>query len=100
MVIDSTGSLMKKLKLPNGELCPHLFLHQCLTKIDKSTYVPFCQMVSAVQNTNAISYWLFEFLRIGSEHNRSFPVPKEVITDFNRALLGGVARAFARKYSI
>lgn len=40
------------------------------------------------------------FLRIGSEHNRSFPVPKEVNTDFNRALLGAAARAFAKKNTL
>lgn len=83
--IDATGSLMKKIKLANGELCSHIYLYQLVIKIE-SKNAPICQMISAVQNTNAITYWLMEFLRIGSFHKSNFPVPKEVITDFDRAL--------------
>lgn len=45
---------MKKIKLPNGELSPHIFFTSI--QIDKNTHVPICQMISTVQNTNAITY--------------------------------------------
>ena len=93
--IDGTGSLIKKLKKPTGELCPHIYLYQIVTKTAKSK-VPVFQMLSASQNTNTICYWLNEIIRIGSKHRSTFPIPKQVVCDFDKALLGGVARAFGQ----
>lgn len=99
LYIDATGSLMKKIKYINGELCSHIYLYQAVTKINSKTG-PVFQMVSAIQNTNAIAYWLIEFLRIGSTHKAKFPVPKEVVTDFDHALLGAVAKVFAKECTL
>lgn len=95
LYIDATGSLIKKLKLPNGELCSHIYLYQAVAQVDENT-APVFQMISASQNTNTIVFWLQEFLRTGATQNSTFPSPKEVVTDFDKALLGAVARAFAK----
>jgi len=57
--IDATGSLVKKLKLPNGELSSHIYLYQIVCKTPTAK-MPVFQMLSAAQHTNAILYWLFE----------------------------------------
>lgn len=99
LYLDASGSLMKKVKNMNGELCSHIYLYQGVTQINSKT-APVFQMISATQNTNAITYWLMVFLRIGSTHKAKFPTPKEVVTDFDRALLGAVSRAFAKENTL
>lgn len=95
LYIDATGSLIKKLKLPNGELSPHIYLYQAVT--NTSNYkMPIFQILSAVQNVNAIQYWLNEFLRIGSIRKTNFPIPRSVICDFDMALLNAIAKAFGQ----
>lgn len=46
-------------------------------------------MLSEAQNTNAIHYWLLEWIRSGA------PPPKEVVCDGSKAILTAVNRAFA-----
>lgn len=58
--------------------------------------MPVFQMLSAVQHTNAILYWLFEIRRIGSLHKTSFPCPQQIVCDFDRALMGSIVRAFGK----
>lgn len=99
MYIDATGSLIKKIKLPNGELCSHIYLYQAVAQIAENTALIF-QMISASQNTNTIVFWLQEFLRTGAMQNSTFPSPKEIVTDFDKALLRAVARAFARSVTV
>jgi len=55
LYIDATGSLIKKIKLPNGELCPHIYLYQAVAQIGENT-APIFQMISASQNTNTIVF--------------------------------------------
>lgn len=93
--VDATGSLVKKIKKPDGELSSHIYLYQIVTETPTSK-MPVFQMLSSVQNTNAIQYWLFEILRLGSKHKQNFPLPREVICDFDKALLGAIARAFGQ----
>lgn len=57
-------------------------------------------MISASQNTNTIVFWLQEFLRTGAMQNSTLPSPKEIVTDFDKALLRAVARAFARSVTL
>lgn len=95
LYIDATGSIIKKLKLPNGELSPHIYLYQAVTNTF-NYMMPVFQMLSAAQNVNAIQYWLTEFLRIGSSRKANFPVPQTVVCDFDMALLNAIAKAFTQ----
>lgn len=88
ITIDATGSIAKKLRLPNGEKSPHLFLYQCMC-VSKVGNFPTFQMVSAKQDASTISYFLAEIIRCGS------PIPRLVVTDFGKAILIAIARAFA-----
>jgi len=74
-------------------------LYQAVAQIAENT-APIFQMISASQNTITIVFWLQEFLRIGAMQNSTFPSPKEIVTDFDKALLGAVARAFARSVTL
>lgn len=53
--IDRTGSLVKKIKKPSGELSSHVYLYQIITKTHLF-HVPVFQMLNASQNTNTIHF--------------------------------------------
>jgi len=91
--VNATGSLVKKLRKVNGELSAHIYLYEIVTETP-STKMPAFQMLSEVQNTNAILYWFNEIIRIGCTYKTNFPIPKQVVTDFDKALMGAVVRAF------
>ena len=93
--IDATGSLVKKLRTPDGNLCPHIYLYQIVAETPTSK-MPVFQMLSSTQNTNAIQNWLYEIIRLGSIHTSKFPLPQEVTCDFDKALLGAITRVFAQ----
>ena len=57
-------------------------------------------MLSAAQNMVAIMTWLLEFLRTGNLGNPKFPLPKEVVTEFDKALRGAVSRVFSEAKSL
>lgn len=95
LYIDATGSLIRKFNLPNGELSSHIYLYQAVTNTPNYK-MPVFQMLSAVQNVNAIQYWLSEFLRIGSIRKATFPIPRSVVCDFDMALLNAIAKAFGQ----
>ena len=99
LYIDATGCVAKPIKLPNNEFCSHIYLFQAVAQINEKT-VPVFQMLSAAQNTVAIMTWLLEFLRTGNSENPKFPLPKEVVTDFDKALLGAVSRVFSESKSL
>lgn len=95
LTIDATESIGKKLRLPNEEKSPHLFLYQCMCVSELGNFPAF-QMVSAKQDAFIISYFLSEILR------DDVPIPRiidfnkvTVVTDFNKAILIAVARTFA-----
>lgn len=88
LTIDATGSIGKKLQLPNGEKSPHLFLYECVC-VSKLGNFPVFQMVSAKQNASMISYFLSEIIRDGA------PIPPIVVTDFGKAIL--IACVYIRK---
>lgn len=82
LYIDATGSVIKKITLPNGELCPHVYLYQAVGQVG-SKMLSIFQMVSAVQNTNAISFWLNEFCdictrRTGRYNSKEVPAQRQV----------------------
>lgn len=88
LTIDATGSIGKKLRLPNKEKSPHLFLYECMCVSEFGNFPAF-QMVSAKQDASIISYFLSEIVRDGA------PIPRIVVTDFGKAILIAVARTFA-----
>lgn len=88
LTIDATGSIGKKLRLPNGEKFPHLFLYQCVC-VSQLENFPTFQMVSAKQDVSIISYFLSEIIKSGA------PTPRTVVTDFGKAILIAVSRIFA-----
>jgi len=85
--------LVKKLKLPTNELSSHIYLYQIVIETPTSK-MPVFQMLSAIQNTNAIMYWFNEIIRIGCTHKQNFPYPNQVVCDFDKALMGAVAKSF------
>lgn len=87
--------LLKKLRMPDGNLCPHVYLHQIVAETPTSK-MPVFQMLSSAQNMNAIQNWLYEISRLGSTHTTKIPVPQEVTCDFDKALLGAITRVFAQ----
>ena len=56
--------------------------------------MPVFQMLSTIQNTNAIMYWFNEIIRIGCTHKQNFPYPNQIVCDFDKALMGAVAKSF------
>ena len=58
--------------------------------------IPVFQMISASQTTVTIMHWFLKFIQIGTAGNPNFPLSKEVITDFDKALLGASVRVFAQ----
>lgn len=88
LAIDATGSIAKKLCLPNSETSPHLFLYESVCVSDLGNFPSF-QMISAKQDASIISYFLSEILRAGA------PAPRIIVTDFSKAILIAIARAFA-----
>jgi len=61
-------------------------------------------MLSAVQNVNAIQYWLNEFLRIVLIRKTGFSIPRSVVCDFDfdfdMALLNARAKAFGQHFNL
>lgn len=99
LIVDATGSVAKSFVLPNGELCPHIFLFQAVIEVNKKT-IPAFQMLSASKNTVAIMTWFLEIQRRGSLKNKNFPLPKDFISDFDKATLGAAARIFCGTQSL
>lgn len=97
--IDAKGSLVKKLKKSNGERSPHIYLYQIVATTPHSK-IPEFQMLSGIQYTTAITYWLYEILRIGFQHSQTFLRPREIVSDFDKALLGAVVKVFAQCLSL
>lgn len=86
--IDATGSIIKKIKRPDRSKSKHIFLYNSVINCDNSGLFPVCQMLSESHNTNAIQFWLLEWIRLGALR------PQEVVCDFSRALLTAAIRCF------
>lgn len=98
-IVDATGSVVKPIVLPNKELSSHIFLFQAVIQINNKT-VPVFQMLTTVKTTVAIISWFLEFQRKCQIEVKSCPVPKEFISDFDKALLGAAARVFSNSSSL
>lgn len=87
--MDATGSIAKKLILPDGNQSAHVFLYQCMIAQKDKRAVPVFQMLSTKHDAALLTYFLLEIRRAGAT------VPSVVVTDYSRALLVALARAFA-----
>jgi len=87
--MDATGSIAKKLSIPDGTKSAHLFLYQCVIVPEDKRGIPVFQMISAKQDASLLTYFLLEIRRAGAA------VPSVIVTDFSRAILVALARAFA-----
>lgn len=87
--IDATRSIIKKIKRPDQSKSKHIFLYNSVINCESSGLFPVCQMLSESHNTNAIQFWLSEWIRLGA------PRPQEVVCDFSRALLTATIPCFA-----
>lgn len=91
--IDATGSFARKIKRVDGSKSSSIFLYECVIRTSTGQF-SVSQMISEIHNTNAINYWLIEWVRSGA------PPPKEVVCDFSKAILTAAIRAFANYGSI
>lgn len=87
IILDSTGSLVKKLVRSNGQNSGHIFLYSIVVNFDNTT-LPVHQMLSETHNTEFITYWLMQWIRAGA------PKPKVTVSDYSRALISGLCLAF------
>lgn len=87
--MDATGGIAKKLLMPDGTKSAHLFLYQCVIVPEDNRGIPVFQMISTKQDAALLTYFLLEIRRAGAA------VPSVTITDFSRAILVALARAFA-----
>lgn len=92
MTIDATGSVVKKIKYSYTK-SSHIFLYQCMS-VSHMGSVPVFQMLSAEQDTVAISTWLLKIVSTG------VPIPRVVVCDFSQALLISISIAFAHKRNL
>lgn len=87
--IDATGSIVKRIRLPEGQKCSHIFLYQCVC-FNGVESVPIFQMISSKHDAALITYFLLEILRSGAS------IPRVAVCDFSNAILIALSRAFAR----
>lgn len=88
LTVDAIGSFAKKLKLINNEKSPHIYLYQGVLETETSS-TPVFQMVSTKQDASIIIYFFLSILADGA------PSPRMVVTDFSKALVMAVSKAFA-----
>lgn len=86
--IDATGSIVKRIRLPEGQKCSHIFLYQCVY-FNGVESVPVFQMISCKHDAALITYFLLEILR-------SFDTTNCSLRFFSKAILIALSRAFAR----
>lgn len=87
LCIDSTGSVAWTADISGKRISSKLQLYVGVISVSERS-VPVVQMVSERHNTNAICFWLKEWIRDGAL------VPNEVVCDFSMALLGAIVQAF------
>jgi len=92
--IDATGSIIRKIKRLDKTKTKHIFLYNCVVNSKANGLFPVCQMLSESHHTNAIHYWLMEWIRSGAS------CPREVVCDASRALLTAAIRSFTRYRTI
>lgn len=87
IILDSTGSLVKKLVQSDGQNSGHIFLYSIVVNFE-NTILSVYQMLSETHSTEFIAYWLMQWIRA------SAPKPKVTVSDYSRALISGLCLAF------
>lgn len=64
--MDATGSIAKKLSIPDGTKSVHLFLYQCVIVPEDKHGIPIFQMISSKQDASLLTYFLLEIRRAGA----------------------------------
>ncbi|KAG5861870.1 hypothetical protein JTB14_024752 [Gonioctena quinquepunctata] len=85
--LDSTGSIVRKLKQPNYRIPKHIFLHAVAVNTTVGQFT-VAHMLSEVSHTVALETWLKMWLRSGA------PIPSQCVTDDSKALLNAAVRSF------
>lgn len=94
LCIDATGSIIKKLHRSSMNLLSsHIFLYEAVLN-NSYCQLPVTQMVSEKQDTLSIYYWLGQWIRDGAL------IPHEVVSDYSKAILGAISRAFCNGISL
>jgi len=92
--IDATGSLIKKLKRSSiNILSSHIFLYEAVVSSSVGS-ISITQMLSEKQDTLTIFYWLGQWMMAGPK------TPNEVVSDYSKAILGAISRAFCNGSSL
>lgn len=84
--IDATGSLVKQIPKPDGSKRV-VYLYQAVCGY-RQKILPLFQLISEKHDTNTLTYWIREWIRSGGS------CPKQVVTDYSRALLNATSLAF------
>lgn len=88
VAINATGSIICPIEHPNKLTLKAIFLYIVVARTT-SEQITVSSMLSEQHTTNAMSFWLEEWIPTGG-----LPVPKEIVFDASKALLAGFVRAF------
>lgn len=92
--VDETGSLILPYQRTSSKISSsHIFLYQMVTSYESQT-IPIAQRLSEKQDTLSIYYWMANWVSSGMKP------PDECISDYSKALLGAITRAFCNKMSL
>lgn len=85
--IDASGVRVPKIRRPDGTLSQHIFLYHAVINCDAGQF-SVAQFLSETHTSTYVRLWLMEWCRIGAPH------PKEVVTEYSRALLTAAIKEF------
>ncbi|CAK1594095.1 unnamed protein product [Parnassius mnemosyne] len=89
MAIDATGSICRRINLPNNGKSGPIFLYAAVISTSDGDHTSVAQMISDRHTTRVIAHWLSEWsLQSGVEP------PKEVVCDASEALLAATIKTF------
>lgn len=83
---DASGGFVNQIKRPDETFSKKMFLYALVIE----SAIPISMMISERHDSNAIYFWLTEWLRSGGK------TPCEFVSDMSDALLNAAVRAFAR----
>lgn len=89
VAIDSTGSLVQKVRIEGTVQSKHIFMHAMAVQDSPGGQFLCTQMLSEKSNTLTYLLWLLAF------HQDGAPLPHECVMDFSRALLNAAVIAYS-----
>lgn len=92
--IDATGSLVLLIVRTKKKISSaHIFLYQIVIEINGNT-IPVTQQLSEKQNITHIYFWLRNWMNSGMK------IPNEIVSDYSKAILGAISRAYCEQQTI